>query len=88
MTVGLAVFAAAPQFWFRHGHRRELHWALWQQAAGSSYVVFAVLILALALSAAVRRVLWPRPWPGRLRPVRWAPGEQALMFLHLFRRRG
>ena len=86
--VGLLIFAAAPQFWLPHGRNVELRWAAWQQITGSSYVIFAALILLLALSAAVRRVLWPRPWPGRLRPVRWAPGEQALMFLHLFRRRG
>jgi alpha-1,2-mannosyltransferase len=71
VTVGLAVFAAAPQFWFRHGHRRELHWALWQQAAGSSYVVFAVLILALAGFARIRRLVGSRPQPESLRP-----GEQ------------
>jgi alpha-1,2-mannosyltransferase len=53
---GLAVFAAAPQFWFPYGAQRELRWAAWQQAAGSSYVLFAALILLLASSA--------RSWAG------------------------
>jgi 4-aminobutyrate aminotransferase-like enzyme/Ser/Thr protein kinase RdoA (MazF antagonist) len=48
---------STPQFWFRHGLRRELLWACWQQAAGRGYVVFAVLILLLAGSAHIRRIL-------------------------------
>lgn len=51
-AAGLAVFAAAPQWWFPHGANRELHWAAWQQVIGSSYVIFAVVILLLS---AVRR---------------------------------
>ena len=45
-ATGLAVFAAAPQSWFPQ--QREIHWATWQQAIGSSYVLFAVLALLLA----------------------------------------
>jgi alpha-1,2-mannosyltransferase len=87
--VGLLIFAAAPQFWLPHGRNLELRWAAWQQITGSSYVIFAAFILLLALSAAMRRVLWQRPWPGRLRPVRWAPGEQGgPMSVHLFLRKG
>jgi len=45
VAAGLAVFAAAPQWWFPSGVNRELHWAAWQQVAGSSYVIFAVVVL-------------------------------------------
>jgi len=44
-AVGLAVFAAAPQWWFPSGGNRELHWTAWEQAVGSSYVIFAALVL-------------------------------------------
>jgi alpha-1,2-mannosyltransferase len=47
-ATGLVVFAASPQRWFPHAQDRELHLALWQQAADSSYVLFAALVLALA----------------------------------------
>jgi alpha-1,2-mannosyltransferase len=52
---GLALFAAAPQWWFPSGGNRELSWAVWQQALGSGYVLFAVAVLSLAA------------WGGRLR---------------------
>ncbi|HEY7259862.1 MAG TPA: glycosyltransferase 87 family protein [Trebonia sp.] len=45
VAAGLAVFAAAPQWWFPSGGNRELHWAAWQQVAGSSYVILAVVVL-------------------------------------------
>ena len=45
---GLVMFAAAPQWWFPHGAGRELRWAPWEQAAGSSYVLFAAAVLILA----------------------------------------
>ena len=45
---GLVIFAAAPQWWFPHGAGRELRWAPWEQAAGSAYVLFAVVVLILA----------------------------------------
>ena len=47
---GLAVFAAAPQWWFPSGGNRELHWAAWQQVLGSSYVLLALTVLALSAS--------------------------------------
>ena len=52
--MGLAVFAAAPQCWFRSGGNRELRWAAWQRAAGSSYVILggAALLLSAAPSGA------------------------------------
>ena len=43
---GLACFVAAPQWWFPSGGNRELHWAVWEQALGSSYVAWAVAVLA------------------------------------------
>ena len=44
-VVGVAVLAAAPQWWFPSGGNRELSWALWQQAVGSSYVILAAAVL-------------------------------------------
>jgi alpha-1,2-mannosyltransferase len=53
---GLAVFASAPQWWLPRAAGRELRWAPWQQAIGSSYVLFAALVLLLSAFA----VLTPR----------------------------
>ena len=47
-AVGLAVFASAPQWWFPSGGNRELGWAVWQQAVGSSYVILAAAVLLLS----------------------------------------
>ena len=47
---GLAVFAAAPQWWFPSGGNRELQWAAWQQVLGGSYVLLGVTVLALSAS--------------------------------------
>ena len=52
-ATGLAVFAAAPQLWFPHGRNAELRWTAWQQAVGSSYTLFAAIILLLASAAAI-----------------------------------
>jgi alpha-1,2-mannosyltransferase len=41
---GLVIFLAAPHWWFD----REPHWALWQQAIGASYVLFAAGVLIMA----------------------------------------
>jgi hypothetical protein len=49
-AIGIAIFAAAPQWWFPHTGNRELHWAVWQQVIGGSYVIYAVAILLLAAS--------------------------------------
>jgi len=46
---GLAVFAAAPQWWFPSDGNRELHWAAWQQAIGSSYVIPSAAMLLLSV---------------------------------------
>jgi alpha-1,2-mannosyltransferase len=62
-AVGLAAFAAAPQWWFPSGGNRELGWAVWQQAVGSSYVILAAAVLVLS---AVRPTL-ARP-PGERQP--------------------
>jgi hypothetical protein len=53
-AAGLAVFAAAPQWWFPSGENRELRWAAWQQVIGSSYVIVAVAVLLLSA-----RFSWP-----------------------------
>ena len=47
-AAGLAVFAAGPQWWFPHTENRESHWAAWEQVIGSSYVIFAAVILLIA----------------------------------------
>jgi alpha-1,2-mannosyltransferase len=52
-AIGTVQFAVSPQWWFPSGGNRELHWAAWEQAVGSSYVIFAAVIL---LAAAC--------WPG------------------------
>jgi hypothetical protein len=52
-AAGTAIFAAAPQWWLARGGDSELHWAVWEQLAGSSYVLLAVAVLAV--SAAGRR---------------------------------
>ena len=45
---GLVLFTAAPQWWLARLAGPEPRWAPWQQALGSSYVLFAALILLLA----------------------------------------
>ena len=52
-AAGAVMFAVSPQWWFPSGGNRELHWAAWEQAVGSSYVIFAAVVL---LAAAC--------WPG------------------------
>jgi len=55
-ATGTAVFAAAPQWWLPGGSDRELHWAAWEQLAGSSYVLLAVAVLVVsATSGRARR---------------------------------
>lgn len=45
---GFVLFAAAPQWWLGKFAGPELRWAAWQQALGSSYVLFAALVLILS----------------------------------------
>ena len=47
-AVGAVLFALSPQWWFPSGGNRELHWAVWEQAVGSSYVIFATAVLLAA----------------------------------------
>ena len=49
--LGLACFATAPQWWFPSGGNLELQWAGWEQALGSSYVAWAVAVLATSAYA-------------------------------------
>jgi alpha-1,2-mannosyltransferase len=65
-TTGFVVFAAAPQWWFPRGANQELRWAVWQQATGSSYVLFAVAVLLL--SAPARLTSSARCVAAELRP--------------------
>jgi alpha-1,2-mannosyltransferase len=48
---GLLVFGASLQWWLPWGAGRELRWTIWQQIAGSSYLLFAALVLLLSASA-------------------------------------
>ena len=57
-AVGAVMFAVSPQWWLPNGGNRELHWAAWEQAAGSSYVIFATAVLIAA-------ACWPRQRPGQ-----------------------
>lgn len=73
-TSGLVIFVSAPQRWFPHNAVRDLHWALWEQAAGSSYVLFAALVLVLAACGQLTRP----GHPGRAGPqANWPPGPFA-----------
>jgi alpha-1,2-mannosyltransferase len=45
---GAVIFYLAPPWLLPWGDHRELHWTAWQQVAGSSYVVFALIVLLLA----------------------------------------
>ena len=56
-VAGAVVFAVSPQWWFPSGGNRELHWTAWEQAVGSSYVIFAgvVLLAAACLSPPATR---------------------------------
>jgi alpha-1,2-mannosyltransferase len=47
-VAGAVMFAVSPQWWFPSGGNRELHWAAWEQAVGSSYVIFAAVVLLAA----------------------------------------
>ena len=52
---GLVLFAVAPQRFLPRTHNLELRWALWEQAAGSTYVLFAALVLILAACGLLTR---------------------------------
>jgi alpha-1,2-mannosyltransferase len=46
--VGMLLIYLGPQWWFPANDDRELHWALWQQIIGSSYVYYGVVLLITA----------------------------------------
>ena len=58
-AAGLVMFAAGPQQWLPHARNLELRWAPWEQALGSSYVLFAVLVLVLAACGLLQAVRQP-----------------------------
>jgi alpha-1,2-mannosyltransferase len=62
---GLVIFAAAPQWWLGKFGGQEVSWAAWQQVIGSSYVIFAVIVLLLA----ARGQLTSRAPPPRTEPI-------------------
>jgi alpha-1,2-mannosyltransferase len=45
---GLVLFVSAPQWWVGKFAGPELSWAVWPQVIGSSYVLFAVVVLLLS----------------------------------------
>jgi alpha-1,2-mannosyltransferase len=65
-AVGLAVFAAAPQWWFPSG---GTHWAVWQQVIGSSYVIFAAVVLLLSAGLVTARPATRPPGGPRSRAL-------------------
>jgi alpha-1,2-mannosyltransferase len=75
---GFVIFASAPQTWFPSGGNKELHWAVWEQVVGSSYVIFAAIVL---IGSAMP---WHRPRPGP-HPVHHedlaAPRHQAIAMM-------
>jgi alpha-1,2-mannosyltransferase len=74
--LGTVIFFLAPQWWFPSGGQRELRWAVWQQIVGSSYVIFAILVLTLAARTALRATPAPPglPVPGLVaRPLPVSP---------------
>jgi alpha-1,2-mannosyltransferase len=72
---GLAVFAAAPQWWLGRFAGPELSWAAWQQVLGSSYVIFAVVVLLLAARGRLTR---PAPASPVRRQARVIRGDDRL----------
>jgi alpha-1,2-mannosyltransferase len=69
---GLVVFAAGAQWYFPASHHRELRWAGWEQVVGSSYVVYAAVVVLLF--AAVRLATAPAPMAGPAPASSPAPG--------------
>jgi alpha-1,2-mannosyltransferase len=63
---GVVLFAAAPQWWLGKFAVPEQRWAAWQQVIGSSYVLFAALVLLLsACGLLARQEPVQRPAPSR-----------------------
>jgi alpha-1,2-mannosyltransferase len=85
---GAAVFAAAPQFSFPRGLLPEIRWGAWQQPAGSSYVLFAALLLLASAALTRRRLTGNSPCPQQP----FLPGRAAWQTTnpgwHLLRRPG
>jgi alpha-1,2-mannosyltransferase len=54
---GVALFVAAPQFWFPHTNGKELRWAWWEQVIGSAYVWVAIAALVVVAYPEIKR-LW------------------------------
>jgi alpha-1,2-mannosyltransferase len=50
-AAGLVVFATAAQWWLPSSKQRELHWAVWEQIVGSSYVIFAAVVVLVCAAA-------------------------------------
>jgi alpha-1,2-mannosyltransferase len=52
---GLVLFAVAPHWLLPQADDKELHWALWQQLLGNSYIYYAAAVLAIA---ALSKSMW------------------------------
>jgi alpha-1,2-mannosyltransferase len=70
---GLVVFAAGAQWWLPSTQLRELRWAVWEQIVGSSYVIFAALVVLVF--AAVRLATAPPPLVGLVPAIASGPGQ-------------
>jgi hypothetical protein len=81
-AAGFVIFAAAPQWWFPDGGNRELRWAVWEQLIGSSYVIYAVIVLFTGGIAGGAEVRGVRPKVVRCSPGRPAPASQPRSTVH------
>jgi alpha-1,2-mannosyltransferase len=68
-AAGTVLFAVSPQWWFPSGDNQELHWAWWEQIAGSSYVILAVTVLLGAADVARRHTRTAAEEPARVQLV-------------------
>lgn len=73
---GLLLFVVSPQWWFPATENRELHWGLWEQLIGSTYVWAALAVLiAAALGHAPKIVPGENAAAGKSLPNAALPAE-------------
>jgi alpha-1,2-mannosyltransferase len=65
---GVVLFVTAPQWWVGKFAGPGLSWPVWQQVIGSSYVLFAVVVLLLSARGRLTRP-WP-DWPRAAQAAR------------------
>lgn len=67
---GLVLAATSPQWWFPHAQDAERHWNPVEQVVGSSYVLYALVVLALVARNRSTGAVDPRDFQG------WPPRPQ------------